>query len=195
MDIDFMAAPILDEFGNVEYDNSIGEYIATGIDEQEEEPQFYDAHEVNAELEEETWEDECAPPYYADDWGTQGEGGDYSLSMIRCGAGEPSDQPNRITKIELEEESTESERANDFLIAAGRTETHDPRSADGLLFDSGAAINICPKHYAAEVPMRPVPENCNLRIANGQALPTYGMRTVGYELSDRRRKYISTWIA
>ena len=27
MDLDFMTAPVVDEFGNAEYDNTIGEYI------------------------------------------------------------------------------------------------------------------------------------------------------------------------
>ena len=34
----------------------------------------------------------------------------------------------------------------------------------------------------------PLPDTCNLRIANGQRLRTYGLRTVGYELTDRRRR-------
>ena len=49
-------------------------------------------------------------------------------------------------------------------------------------------MNVCPKHYAEEIPIQPLPDTCNLRIANGQRLQTYGLRTVGHELTDRQRK-------
>ena len=61
------------------------------------------------------------------------------------------------------------------------------QAIDGLLFDSGAALNVCPKTYAEEIPIQQLPSTCNLRIANGQAIATYGTRTVGYELIDRTR--------
>ena len=64
----------------------------------------------------------------------------------------------------------------------------DMQGIDGLLFDSGAALNVCPKQYATEIPIRPLPSTCNLRIANGQTMPTYGVRTVGYELVDKKRR-------
>ena len=64
----------------------------------------------------------------------------------------------------------------------------DPEKHDGLLFDSGAALNVCPKHYAEEIPIQPLPDTCYLRIADGQRLQTFGLRTVGYELTDRQRK-------
>ena len=68
--------------------------------------------------------------------------------------------------------------------------THDgtDHSLCGLLFDSGAALNVCPKHYAEEIPIQPLPDRCNLRIANGQRLQIYGLRTVGYEFTDRQRR-------
>ena len=64
----------------------------------------------------------------------------------------------------------------------------DMQGIDGLLFDSGAALNVCPKRYATEIPIRPLPLTCNLRIADGQTMPTYGVRTVGYELVDKKRR-------
>ena len=46
MDLDFMTAPVFDEFGNAEYDNTIGEYIMNSLEEYyEEDTQFFDAHD------------------------------------------------------------------------------------------------------------------------------------------------------
>ena len=46
MDLDFMTAPVVDEFGNVEYDNTIGEYIMKSLEEYDEEyTQFFDIHD------------------------------------------------------------------------------------------------------------------------------------------------------
>ena len=46
MDLDFMTAPIIDEFGNAEYDNTIGEYIMNSLEEyDEEDTQFFDTHD------------------------------------------------------------------------------------------------------------------------------------------------------
>ena len=47
---------------------------------------------------------------------------------------------------------------------------------------------MCPKHYAEEIPIQPLPDTCNLRIANGQRLQTFGLRTVGCELTDQQRR-------
>ena len=75
-----------------------------------------------------------------------------------------------------------------FETFVGTAMPIDMQSIDGLLFDSGAALNVCPKHYAAEIPIQQLPSTCNLRIANGQTIATYGVRTVGYELVDRKRR-------
>ena len=46
MDLDFMTAPVVDEFGHAEYDNTIGEHIMNSLDEyDEEDTQFFDAHD------------------------------------------------------------------------------------------------------------------------------------------------------
>ena len=46
MDLDFMTAPVVDEFGNAEYDNTIGEYIMNSLGEyDEDDTQFFDAHD------------------------------------------------------------------------------------------------------------------------------------------------------
>ena len=37
MDLDFMTAPVVDEFGHAEYDNTIGEHIMNSLDEYDEE--------------------------------------------------------------------------------------------------------------------------------------------------------------
>ena len=37
MDLDFMTAPVIDEFGNAENDNTIGEYIMNSLEEYDEE--------------------------------------------------------------------------------------------------------------------------------------------------------------
>ena len=103
--------------------------------------------------------------------------------MIRLGTVEKSDRPMSIHHLE---------KIEDTMVGAftrsSTTDFFDPEKHDGLLFDSGAALNVCPKHYADEIPIRPLPDTCHLRIANGQRMQTYGLRTVGYELTDRRRK-------
>jgi hypothetical protein len=78
-----------------------------------------------------------------------------------------------------------------FETFVGAAMPIDMQSIDGLLFDSGAALNVCPKHYAAEIPIQQLPPTCNLRIANGQTIATYGVRAVGYELVDRNDEYTS----
>ena len=107
------------------------------------------------------------------------DGTDYSLAMMRLGTGETSDRPNSIHHLEKIEETMD-----EAFIGSSTTEPFDPEKHVGLLFDSGAALNVCPKHYAEEIPIQPLPDTCNLRIANGQRLQTYGLRTVGYELTD-----------
>ena len=77
---------------------------------------------------------------------------------------------------------------NEAFIGSSTTEPFDPEKHDGLLFDSGATLNVCPKHYAEEIPIQPWPDTWNLRNANGQRLQTYGLRTVRYELTDRQRR-------
>ena len=111
------------------------------------------------------------------------DGIDYSISMIRLGTSETSDIPMSIHHLEKIEDTMDG-----AFIGSSTSEPSDPDKHDGLLFDSGAALNVCPKHYADEIPIRPLPDTCNLRIANGQRLQIYGLRTIGYELTDRRRK-------
>ena len=46
MDFDFMTAPVIDEFVNAEYDNTIGEYIMNSLEEcDEEDKHFFDIHD------------------------------------------------------------------------------------------------------------------------------------------------------
>ena len=46
MDLDLKTAPVIDEFGNAEYDNTIGEYIMNSLEEyDEEDTQFFDIHD------------------------------------------------------------------------------------------------------------------------------------------------------
>ena len=183
MDLDFMTAPVIDEFGNAEYDNTIGEYIMNNLEENDEEnTQFFDAYD-DASHDAEGYEESGDPTYYNEDWSSTYDGPDYSLSMIRLRTGETSDRPTSIYHLEKIEETMDG-----TFIGSSITEPFDPEKHDGLLFDSGAALNVCPKHYAEEIPIQPLPSTCNLRIANGLQIQTYGLRTVGYELSDRRRK-------
>ena len=74
------------------------------------------------------------------------------------------------------------------FIGSSTTEFFDFEKHDGLLFDSGVALNVCPKHYVDEIPIQPSFDTCNFRIPNGQSLQIYGFRTVGNEFIDRRRK-------
>ena len=87
----------------------------------------------------------------------------FFLAMIRLGTGGTSDRPTSIHHVEKMEETMD--RA---FIGSSTTEPFGPEKHDGPLFDSGAALNVCPKHYAEEIPIRPLPDTCNLRIANGQ---------------------------
>ena len=114
------------------------------------------------------------------------DGIEYSFSMIRLGTGGTSDRPTSIHHLEKIEETMDEVFIGAF--GSSTTEPFDPEKHDGLLFNSGATLNVCPKHYADEVPIRPLPDTCDLRIANGQRIQFYGPRTVGYELTDRRRK-------
>ena len=180
MDLDFMTASVVDEFGHAEYDNTIGEHIMNSLDEyDEEDTQFFDAHD-DASHDVEGYEESGDPMYYNDDWSMTYDGTDHSLSMIRLGSVGIPDKPTPIHYLE--------KTMNEAFIGSSTTEPFDPEKHDGLLFDSGAALNVCPKHYAEEIPIQPLPDTCNLRIANGQRLQTYGLRTVGYELTDRQRK-------
>ena len=185
MDLDFMTAPVIDEFGNAEYDNTIGEYIMNSLEEyDEEDTQFFDIHD-DASHDVEGYEESGDPSYYTDEWSNWStyNGTDYSISMIRLGTVEKSDRPMSFHHLEKIEDTMVG-----AFIGSSTTDFFDPEKHDGLLFDSGAALNVCPKHYADEIPIRPLLDTCNLRTANGQQLQTYGLRTVGYELTDRRRK-------
>ena len=157
--------------------NSLEEY-------DEDDTQFFDNHD-GASHDVEGYEESGDPSYYSDEWSNWStyNGTDYSISMIRLGTVEKSDRPMSIHHLEKIEDTMVK-----AFIGSSTTDFFDPEQHDGLLFDSGAALNVCPKHYADEIPIRPSPDSCNLRIANGQRMQTYGLRTVGYELTDRRRK-------
>ena len=158
MDLDFMTAPVIDEFGIAEYDNTIGEYIMNILEEyDEEDTQFFDIHD-DASHDAEGYEESGDPSYYNDEWSNWSmtyDGTDYSISMIRLGTGETSDRPMSIHHREKIEDTMVG-----TFIGSSTTEPFDPEKHDVLLFDSGAALNVCPKH--------PLPDTCNLRIANGQ---------------------------
>ena len=63
MDLDFMTAPVVDEFGNAEYDNTIGEYIMNSVEDyDEEDTQFFDAPE-DASHDAEGYEESGDPMY------------------------------------------------------------------------------------------------------------------------------------
>ena len=64
----------------------------------------------------------------------------YSLSMIRLGQVGTSDRPTSIHYLEKIKETM-----NEAFIGSSTTEPFDPEKHDGLLFDSGAALNVCPK--------------------------------------------------
>ena len=178
-----MTAPVVDEFGNAEYDNTIGEYIMNSLGEfDEDDIQFFDAHD-DASCDAEGYEESGDPTYYNDDWSMTYDGTDYSLSMIRLGPCGTSDRPTSTHYLENIKETMD-----ETFIESSATEPFDPEKHDGLLFDSAAALHVCPKHYADEIRIRPLPDTCDLRIANGQRIQTYGLRTVGYELTDRRPK-------
>ena len=180
MDLDFLTAPVVDEFGHAEYDNTIGEHIMNSLDEYDEaDTQFFDAHD-DASHDVEGYEESGDPMYYNDDWSMTYDGTDHSLSMIRLGSVGMSDKPTPIHYLE--------KTMSEAFIGSSVAEPFDLAKHDGLLFDSGAALNVCPKHYAEEIPIQPLPDTCNLRIANGLRLQTYGQRTVGYELTDRQRR-------
>ena len=113
---------------------------------------FFDAHD-DASHDVEGCEESGDPMYYNDDWSMTYDGTDHSLSMIR---------PTPIHYLE--------KTMNEAFIGSSTTELFNPEKHDGLLFDSGAALNVCPKHCAKETPIQPSPDRCNLRIANGQRL-------------------------
>ena len=92
MDLDFMTAPVVDEFGNAEYDNTIGEYIMNNSGEyDEEDTQFFDAYDDTSH-DAEGYEESGDPTYYNDDWSMTYDGADHSLSMIRLGPVGMSDE-------------------------------------------------------------------------------------------------------
>ena len=147
MDRDFMTAPVVDEFGHAEYDNTIGEHLMNSLDEyDEEDTQFFDAHD-DASHDVEGYEESGDPTYYNDDWSMTYDGTDHSLSMIRLGSFGMSDKSTPIHYLE--------KTMNEAFIGSSTTELFDPEKHDGLLFDSGAALNVCPKRYAEEIPIQP----------------------------------------
>ena len=89
-----MTAPVIDEFVNAEYDNTIGEYIINSLEEyDEEDTQFFDIHD-DASHDVEGYEESGDPSYCNDEWSNWStyNGTDYSISMIRLGTVETSRQ-------------------------------------------------------------------------------------------------------
>ena len=63
----------------------------------------------------------------------------------------------------------------------GLVASYDDR--ERLLFDTGAAIHVCPENYATEFPLRPPTyDTPHLTTVTGAAMKVYGERTVYYEL-------------
>ena len=130
--------------------NSLDEY-------DEEDKQFFDddaSHDVEGH------EESDDPTYYNDDWSMTYDGTNHSFLMIRLGSVGMFDKPTPIHYLE--------KTMNETFIGSSTTEPFDPEKHDGPFFDSGAVLNVCPKHYAEEIPIHPLPDTCNLRIANGQ---------------------------
>ena len=112
MDLDFMTAPVVDEFGHAEYDNTIGEHIMNSLDEyDEEDTQFFDAHD-DASHDVEGYEESGDPMYYNDDWSMTYDGTDHSLSMIRLGSVGMSDKPTSIHYLEKTKRSSDHRLQN-----------------------------------------------------------------------------------
>ena len=88
-----MTAPVINDFGNAVYDNTIGEYIMNSLEEcDEEDTQFFDAYD-DASHDVEGYEESGDPTHCNDDWSMTCDGTDYSLAMIRLGTGETSVKP------------------------------------------------------------------------------------------------------
>ena len=144
------------------------EYIMNSLEEYDEEAtQFFDAHDY-ASHDAEGYEESGDPTYYNDDWSMTYDGTEYSLSMIRLGTGGTSDRSTSIHHLEKIEETMEEAFIGSF--GSSTTELFDSEKNDGLLIDSGAALNVCPKHS-----IRPQPDTCNseLRMDSEYSLTDY----------------------
>ena len=56
---------------------------------------------------------------------------------------------------------------------------------DRLLFDSGAAVHVCPLGYATEYPLCTTGSKPALRTVTGEAVAAHGARTVHYQMDAR----------
>ena len=109
----------------------------------EEDTQFFATHDdVNHDVE--SYEESGDPMYYNDDWSMTYDGTDHSLSMIRLGSVGTSDKSTPIHYLE--------KTMNEAFIGSSTIEPFDPEKNDGLLFDSGATLNVCPKHLLKKCP-------------------------------------------
>ena len=116
MDLDFMTAPVVDEFGHAEYDNTIGEHIMKSLEEyDEEDTQFFDAQD-DASYDAGGYEESGDPTYYNDDWSMTFDGTEYSLSMIRVGTGETSDRQTSIHHLEKIEDTMDDTSAIPSMV-------------------------------------------------------------------------------
>ena len=162
MDLDFMTAPAVDEFGHAEYDNTIGEHIMNSLDEyDEEDTQFFDAHD-DASHDVEGYEESGDPMYYNDDWSMTYDGTDHSLSMIRLGSVGMSDKPTPIHYLE--------KTMNEAFIGSSTTEPFDPEKHNGLLFDSCVQSIMLKKYPYTHYPTRVISE---LQMDNDYRLMDY----------------------
>ena len=80
--------------------NSLGEY-------DEDDTQFFDAHDDASYDAEGYYEESGEPTYYNDNWSMNSHRTDYSISMIRLGPGGTSDRPTSIHYLEKIKETTD----------------------------------------------------------------------------------------
>ena len=59
------------------------------------------------------------------------------------------------------------------------------KQQDRLLFDSGAAVHVCPRDYATEYPLCANGSLPLLRTVTGEATTVHGTRTVHYQMDGR----------
>jgi len=59
------------------------------------------------------------------------------------------------------------------------------KKQDRLLFDSGAAVHVCPLDYATEYPLCTTGSKPALRTVTGEAITVHGTRTVHYQMDAR----------
>ena len=60
-----------------------------------------------------------------------------------------------------------------------------PKQQDRLLFDSGAAVHVCPLDYATQTPLCTNGNKPSLRTVTGETITVHGTRTVHYQMDGR----------